>query len=94
MKTYKLSTSTKQEIIDFLLLNGIEWDGYSTPLTFNNITFVYIGDIISSYEINSDGYMSNIIYMDGKHFDILTDIELEIPSNIIEHNPLNHIHTF
>jgi len=91
---YKFSTSTNQEIIDLLSTFNIEWDGSSTPISSNNLTFVYIGQIIQSFELDEIGNIINQVYSDGLHFDILTDVVFNIPSNIIQHYPINPKHRF
>lgn len=96
MTTYKLSTTTKENINNFLSTLEIEWDGQSTPLTLKDgkIVFVYLGQIIKSYSINEEGFLTDIVYEDGFHFDILSENELEIPEYILQHNPLNPYHSF
>lgn len=110
MKVYKLSVNTKDEIIDFL--NDVfqyNWNGTQTPITIDNSTFVYLGQIINTHDIDENGLPINITYLDGYHFDLLSDkdiffveqkdengnvLPLVFYSNIVQHNPTNPKHLF
>lgn len=96
---YKLSTINKNDIISYLSSIGIEWDGTQTPLTFDKGTFVYIGQIIDTFDYIKDTNgnnigIENIKFIPGFHFDLLTEDGLIFPSTITRVYPSNPRHTF
>lgn len=110
MKVYKLSANTKEEIIEFL--NDVfqyNWNGTQTPITIDKTTFTYIDKIINTYDLDENNLPINITYLDGYHFDLLSDKDIffieqkdennnVIPiifyPNIIQHKPKNPKHLF
>lgn len=83
---YKFKATTQEEIYNFLNKNEIQWDGIKTPLSFIDGTFVFLGQVIISYE--------PLAYLDDLHFDILTDRELILTDGIVRMYPHNPKHTF
>jgi hypothetical protein len=110
MNTYKLSANTKEEIIEFIkIVYDFDWDGFQTPISINQNTLVYLDKIILSYDLDENNLAINIIYLDGFHFDLLTDKDLFFTeqkdendnildifyySNITQHFPLEPKHKF
>lgn len=93
MNEYKLSTTTIEQIIQFLKSEfDFDWGGTKTPQMLNATDcFVFIGQIPT--EINQEtGEV--ISYLDGFHFDLLTTKDLIIPEGVIQHNPINPKHQF
>lgn len=93
MNEYKLSATTIERITQFLKQNfDFDWDGSTTPQMLNATDcFVFIGQIPN--EINTEtGEV--ISWLDGLHFDILTNLDLIIHEGINQHNPVNPKHQF
>lgn len=96
MKKYKLSTTTIEQITQFLKSEfGFDWNGLKENAMLNQTDcFVFVnGNGIIPNEINTEtGEV--ISYLEGLHFDILTDKDLTIHEGIIRHFPENPKHLF
>ena len=93
MKQYKLSTTTIEIIAQFLKQEfNFDWDGTNTPQMLNvTDCFVFLGKLPNETNIETGEVIS---YLDGLHFDLLTNKELLIPAEITQHKSLNPKHTF
>ena len=93
MKQYKLSTTTIELIKSFLKKEfDFDWNGLNTPTMLNETDyFVFIGQIPNQINAETGEVIS---WLDGLHFDLLTNKELSIPTEITQHKPLNPKHTF
>lgn len=93
MNIYKFSTNKIENIKSFLKSQfAFDWDGTTTPKMLNATDcFVFIGQIPN--QINSEtGEV--ISWLDGFHFDILTNKDLTIPEGINQHFPAEPKHQF
>jgi hypothetical protein len=96
MKEYKLSTTTIEQITQFLKSEfGFDWNGLNENAMLNQTDcFVFVnGNGQVPNEINAEtGEV--VSYLDGLHFDILTSKDLTIPEGITRHFPINPKHKF
>ena len=87
---YKFSATTTEQIGTFLKSNfNFDFDEKSAMLNQTD-ALVYLGQLPN--EINKQGEV--LTWLNGLHFDILTDKELTLTQGIIEHNPNNPKHKF
>ena len=93
MKEYKLSTTTIEIITQFLKSEfDYDWDGSNTPQMLNQTDcFVFLGQLPNEINAETGDVIS---YLEGLHFDILTNKDLTITEGINQHNPINPKHQF
>lgn len=96
MKKYKLSAPTIEIITQFLKSEfDFDWDDLKENTMLNQTDcFVFVnGNGQVPNEINTEtGEV--ISWLDGLHFDILTNLDLIIHEGINQHNPVNPKHQF
>jgi len=94
MKEYKLSAQSVEQIEAFLLANfNFEFKGNSSMVNQTDC-FVFInenGQIPNQINIETGEVIS---WLDGLHFDILTNKDLTIPEGINQHYPSEPKHQF
>jgi hypothetical protein len=91
MREYKLSATNIEQIEAFLFESfEFEFEGKSGMLNKTD-AFVYLGQLPLEVEPKT-GEVTK--WIDGLHFDILTEKELNIPEGIIRHYPRNPKHQF
>lgn len=91
MREYKLSAINIEQIEAFLLENfEFEFEGKSVMLNQTD-AFVYLGQLPLEVDPKSGDVIN---WIEGLHFDILTEKELVIPEGITRHYPNNPKHQF
>jgi hypothetical protein len=88
---YKLSAATIEQIAIFLKINfEFEFEEKSNMLNQTD-AFVYLGILPNEIDDKTGKVIS---YLDGLHFDILTDKELVLIEGISKHFPTEPKHQF